>query len=445
MAIMQRSTLRKFAGLGAICFAALLNPQMTRPAPSVFAEGQERVTRNPPNNPPAPDKRGQTVTRLSDGRWLHLGGMHGTTPVSNISLRNPDTGQVSVVPTELAAARAGHTANVLPDGTVLIFGGIGVDGRVVHSAELFDPLTNTLRQVGEIRVTPRAGHSATVLTDGQLLVVGGVSGVGDVLSTAELFDPRTGHVEAIAGGLASPRRDHVAELAADGSVVIRDGVGIDGGFVNTSEAYDPLAMRFVASAPRGSGDHTVYIAGSIPAAGDRDVPLETIIAVRFSSAVDGRSVSDETVRLMASDGNVVVAPVAAEGGRLIFVTPKPALVAGADYTLVIEGVRAASGEDLQPASISWTMRQPLEEPTASPPELEDTIARDTQGRPRSPWLDLAPLTAEPGVTAVSGRVLRLNGQPLSDVLLEMEGQHVRTDRTGRFLLRLGDTATTEWV
>jgi hypothetical protein len=56
------------------------------------------------------------------------------------------------------------------------------------------------------------------------------------------------------------------------------------------------------------------------------------------------------------------------------------------------------------------------------------------GKPYSRWQDLPPLTAPPGVTALSGQVLRLNGQPLADVTLQIGDQSATTDHTGRFLL-----------
>ena len=37
---------------------------------------------------------------------------------------------------------------------------------------------------------------------------------------------------------------------------------------------------------------------------------------------------------------------------------------------------------------------------------------------------------------MAGQVLRLNGLPLADVTLDIDGHQTRTDRTGRFLLQL---------
>jgi RHS repeat-associated protein len=54
----------------------------------------------------------------------------------------------------------------------------------------------------------------------------------------------------------------------------------------------------------------------------------------------------------------------------------------------------------------------------------------------SPWAKLPPLPVPVGVTAVAGRVLRLNGMPLAGVRLTLEGTSLttHTDSTGRFAL-----------
>jgi RHS repeat-associated protein len=68
-------------------------------------------------------------------------------------------------------------------------------------------------------------------------------------------------------------------------------------------------------------------------------------------------------------------------------------------------------------------------------EEDVRIRRDPRtGKPISPWQDLPPLLAAPGVTAVSGQVLQLNGEPLANVTLSVEGVSARSDNTGRFLI-----------
>jgi RHS repeat-associated protein len=59
------------------------------------------------------------------------------------------------------------------------------------------------------------------------------------------------------------------------------------------------------------------------------------------------------------------------------------------------------------------------------------------GRSSSPWLDVAPLEAPDGTTALSGQALRVDGLPIAEMPVSIEGSPVsaKTDRAGRFLLQ----------
>jgi hypothetical protein len=63
-------------------------------------------------------------------------------------------------------------------------------------------------------------------------------------------------------------------------------------------------------------------------------------------------------------------------------------------------------------------------------DLEWRGQRDKGGKPESRWQKLPPLMAPPGVTALSGQVLRLNGEPLANVTFSIGGAETRSDRTG---------------
>jgi hypothetical protein len=62
----------------------------------------------------------------------------------------------------MSARRADHTATLLPDATVLIAGSNGDGGRTLVSAELYDPVTRTFSNTGDM-ATDRGIHTATLL------------------------------------------------------------------------------------------------------------------------------------------------------------------------------------------------------------------------------------------------------------------------------------------
>jgi len=83
-------------------------------------------------------------------------------------------------------ARYAHTATLLPNGKVLITGGIDASGGYLISSEVYDPSDNTWTQVASLS-TNRYAHTATLLLNGKVLVVGGYN--GDRVASTELYDP----------------------------------------------------------------------------------------------------------------------------------------------------------------------------------------------------------------------------------------------------------------
>lgn len=70
----------------------------------------------------------------------------------------------------MAQPRTGASAALLPDGRVLITGGVGVNGATA-TAELFSP-TGGFTAAASMKVA-RTGHSSVALRDGRVLVMGG--------------------------------------------------------------------------------------------------------------------------------------------------------------------------------------------------------------------------------------------------------------------------------
>jgi len=71
----------------------------------------------------------------------------------------------------LTYPRTGHTASILPNGSVLVVGGVGNDS-IGMTAELYDPLSNTWTFVANMTY-PRLRHTASVILNSSVLVVGG--------------------------------------------------------------------------------------------------------------------------------------------------------------------------------------------------------------------------------------------------------------------------------
>ena len=156
--------------------------------------------------PVDPRLGGQTATRLLDGRVLIAGGQTGTLssetfppPLSRADIWDPTT--LSFNPSgSLEVGRERHTATLLPDGRVLIVGGVGAratdDSETsIVEAELWDPSTESFDGAGQAAVG-RALHTATLLDDGRVLVTGG-------LLRTELADPVT-HTDTASAEIWGP-------------------------------------------------------------------------------------------------------------------------------------------------------------------------------------------------------------------------------------------------
>src|SRR5215467_11270617 len=75
----------------------------------------------------------------------------------------------------LNLARNSHTATLLPNGQVLVAGGLLNTGGTTNGVELYDQATGTSKITGSMTL-PRRNHTATLLLNGKVLVTGGVNG-----------------------------------------------------------------------------------------------------------------------------------------------------------------------------------------------------------------------------------------------------------------------------
>ena len=192
-----------------------------------------------------------TATLLPNGRVLIAGGYTssvGVTSVARVDVYDPATGTWSATGNMLAD-RYYHTATLLPNGKVLVAGGYSFSAGLtsVASAELYDPATGIWTATGNM-VTDRYEHVATLLPNGKVLVAGGISdSAGMSVASAELYDPATG-TWTTTGNMTSDRFDHTSTMLPDGKVLVAGGTANStGGGLASAELYDPALGTWTAT------------------------------------------------------------------------------------------------------------------------------------------------------------------------------------------------------
>lgn len=224
---------------------------------------------------------------------------------------------------------------------VLLAGGLDLLGNPTRSAEIFDPASGKITQVGKLGIT-RIFHTATTLANGEVLITGGTtdSQGASVVATAELYHPATGTFTYVNGAAECPpgggtpgcmvigRARHTATLLPNGKVLIAGGYGPDGSTLNTAELYDPATQTFTAtgnlksarsnhSAIRYNNDFVMLVGGVVPGAfGPQQLTTSELYYVQTGAfgdfGVNNNLAFPQTLpRLFGSGGGP---PIASVGG-----------------------------------------------------------------------------------------------------------------------------------
>ncbi len=137
----------------------------------------------------AMERSGHTATLLATGQVLVAGGSAASF-LSSAELYDPASRSFHATGT-MTIARDQYTATLLSNGKVLLVGGYGRDavthGLVTYSStELYEQRTGSFTAASNLS-TPRRLHTATLLPNGRVLLAGGVDDASTALVSAELF------------------------------------------------------------------------------------------------------------------------------------------------------------------------------------------------------------------------------------------------------------------
>jgi hypothetical protein len=179
-----------------------------------------------------------------------LGLLVAAVSVRTTVMATAHTGAV-VSATPMLQARSGHSATLLPDGKVLIAGGMRRNQDFYRSAELYDPASGKFQPAGEMNQA-RVGQAAVLLRDGKVLIAGGWIGHGST-DSAELYDPATGKFSLL-GKMTAPRGRPSATVLTNGDVLLAGGNQDGGpGGVASAEVFHAGKLSFEAISPMHFG------------------------------------------------------------------------------------------------------------------------------------------------------------------------------------------------
>ena len=190
---------------------------------------------------------GHSMVLLDDDTVLISGGVGlDGFPITSVEKYDLKDSSIKVI-ASMGEARASHRLLKDSDGGVYALGGYGLDGRSLSSAEYYQPDLDEWDKLPDMS-EKRAKHTAIILRNQNILVTGGTRDYNIPSGTAELFDVRTGTWSS-AGSMREARMGHASyqydksrgndciESGSSQEVFIMGGYGLSA--MNSVEVYVP--------------------------------------------------------------------------------------------------------------------------------------------------------------------------------------------------------------
>lgn len=201
---------------------------------------------------PGPAVASPRLVLLKDGRVLITGGYVYKSPTSTVRVYQKKAWLYApnkdafVAAGELATERDGHSADLLPDGRVLVVGGMNASGEL-DSTEIFDPTKPAASawQAGPTLAAKRFGHASVPLSDGRILYAAGAnwSGGANYLDSVMIYKPASGSFSLPAVTLSKGRMYLAGALLSSGKVLLAGGDDGSSAFSNLLELFDPATSQ----------------------------------------------------------------------------------------------------------------------------------------------------------------------------------------------------------
>jgi hypothetical protein len=335
---------------------------------------------------------GSSVTLLSSGSVLLVGGMGmtetGYAALDTAEIYDPTTRLFRRLASKLEVPRYGHSATLLPDGTVLVAGGfyfppilydppgiVATQVPALDSAELFNQGTQAFTSIASALPVGFGLHAATLLDNGDVLISGGASSFYtqqdfttyeiEALAQAAVYTSASQGFAAIMP-MPGPRALHSASLLPNGKVLIAGGV-IDDAMTatDTTLLFDPRTSTFAndvrMSAPRRSHGAALVPDGVLMIGGVGEATTEVFVPggkqAGASSPLPAPMPSPAWPPIVALTQQVVAIPFAGFG---VFAFGG-AVDGGSSTTIVIQYVEAPPppGHQARRQALVYTQTRPL--------------------------------------------------------------------------------------